>query len=114
MEKRPADDSIRGDTIDQRIDWAAVVAGALVPGRQSKFSVYDPGTGVSHVIARVGSPQSITTPAGSFAAIQIDYEVRKRGRIERFVVFATQRLPRFMIREDFPNGVTTELLSVGN
>ena len=106
--------ALSSNTVDQRIDWAAAISGPLATGRQSEFSVYDPGTGVSRVVERVGAPETIKTPAGLFAAIRIEYDVEKRGKRERYVVFATQTLPRVMIREDFPNGVVTELLRMSD
>jgi hypothetical protein len=110
--KRSVDDPILENTVDQRIDWAAAISGSLKAGRESEFSVYDPGTGVSRVLARVGLPETIKTPAGVFPAIRISYEVEKRGKVERYVVFTTRRAPRVLIREDFPNGVVTELVRV--
>jgi hypothetical protein len=112
--KRPVDDPILENTVDQRIDWAAAISSSLVPGRQSEFTVYDPATGVSRVVERVAEPETIKTPAGVFAAIRIEYEVEKRGRVERYVVFATRTLPRVMVREDFPNGVVTELTGMSD
>jgi hypothetical protein len=108
--KRPIDDPVPCDTVDQRIDWAAVISGALVPGQHMDFNVYDPGTGVSAVVVTVGSVEMVKTPGGDFAAIRVAYEVTKRGKAERYIVFASQSLPRFMVREEFPNGVITELV----
>lgn len=108
--RRLIDAAIRGNTVDQRIDWAAAIAGPLQAGRESEFSVYDPGTGVSRVIERVSGPEPIKTPAGTFSVIRITYEVEKLGKVERYIVFATREAPRIMIREDFPNGVVTELV----
>lgn len=108
--KRPIDDPVPGDTIDQRIDWAAVVSGALVPGQHTEFHVYDPSTGVSTVVATVGAAEMVKTPAGDIAAIRVTYDVTKRGKVERYIVFASQSLPRFMVREEFSNGVITEFV----
>jgi hypothetical protein len=110
--RRPVDDPILENTVDQRIDWAAAISGPLKAGWQAEFSVYDPSTGVSRVVERVATLESIKTPAGVFPAMRITYEVEKRGKLERYVVFATQKVPRMMIREDFPNGVITELVKI--
>jgi hypothetical protein len=110
--KRPIDDRILENTVDQRIDWAAAISSSLSSGKQAEFSVYDPSTGVSRVIEHVGKSETIETPAGSFSAIRITYEVEMRGKVERYVVFTTRKTPRLLIREDFPNGVVTELVGM--
>ena len=109
---RRIDAPILENTVDQRIDWAAAIAGDLTAGRQSEFSVYDPGTGVSRVAVRVAEPETLKTPAGVFSAIRIAYDVQKPGKAERYVVFTTRTTPRVMLREDFPNGVVTELIGM--
>ena len=108
--RRLLDDPVLENTVDQRIDWAAVISGSLKPGRRSEFSVYDPGTGVSRVVEHVDGPEEIKTPAGLFSTLRITYEIEKRGKVEHYVVFTTRKAPRVMIREDFPNGVVTELI----
>ena len=108
--RRLVDDPISEDTVDQRIDWAAVMSAPLKKGRRSEFSVYDPGTGVSRVVERVGASEAVKTPAGTFQAIRITYDIDKRGKVERYIIFTTQKKPRVMVREDFPNGVVTELI----
>lgn len=110
--KRRIDDPVLENTVDQRIDWAAAISSDLTAGRQSEFSVYDPGTGVSRVIARVAQPETLETPAGVFSAIRVAYDVQKLGKAERYVVFTTRTTPRVMLREDFPNGVVTELIGM--
>jgi hypothetical protein len=40
--------------------------------------------------------------------------VEKRGKFERYVVFTTRKEPRVMLREEFPNGVVTELVGMSN
>jgi hypothetical protein len=108
--KQPVESVISPDTVDQRIDWATVLASDLQPGRQFQFSVYDPGIGTSHVIASVGPLEQVHVPAGSFQIFRITYRVSKATGAEQYVVFATQSLPRVMIREDFPDGTTSELV----
>jgi hypothetical protein len=112
--RRLVDDTILQDTVDQRIDWAAAISGPLMAGGRLEFGVYDPNTGVSRVIERIGNRETIKTPAGAFSAIRIVYDVEKRGRVERYVVFTTREQPRVMIREDFPNGVVTELVAMSD
>lgn len=101
--------SISFDTVDQRIDWAAVLAGAMAPGDSVYFVVYDPPSGLSDVTGHVVGAETVRTPAGSFEAMRIVYQMRKATGIETYYVLASQSGPRVMLREEFPNGVITEL-----
>jgi hypothetical protein len=107
--KRAVDAFVPADTVDQRIDWATVLANDLQPGGRFQFSVYDPGIGVSHVLAQVGPLERIHVPAGFFHVFRITYRVDKATGTEQYVVFASQSLPRVMVREDFPDGTRSEL-----
>ena len=62
------------DSVDQRIDWAAMSQG-LVPGHEFSFSVFDPVTQISQVTGRVVGPETVNVPAGTFAAIRIAYGI---------------------------------------
>jgi hypothetical protein len=112
--KSSVDDPVPADTVDQRIDWAAVTANDLEVGRHFEFNVYDPKSGVSHVQADVGALADIHVPAGDFASYTIDYSIHKANGIEHFRVFASKESPRFMVREEFPNGVVTDLVRIEN
>jgi len=101
---------IAAGTVDQRIDWATVLASDLRSGRKFQFSVYDPSLGTSPVIAEVGPIEQISVPAGSFRVFKIQYRVQKTTGPEEYTVFATQSLPRVMVREDFPDGTVSELI----
>jgi hypothetical protein len=98
------------DTVDQRIDWATVLASDLKPGVHFRFSVYDPAIGVSPVFAQVGPIEEVRVPAGVFRAFRIGYRVEKATGTERYIVFASEQRPRVMVREDFPDGTVSELL----
>ncbi|HEY6414112.1 MAG TPA: hypothetical protein VIX42_10515 [Edaphobacter sp.] len=106
----PVEAPISEGTVDQRIDWATVIASDLHPGRRFHFSVYDPNIGTSSVMAEVAPVEQIQVPAGSFNAFRITYRVEKATGAEQYVVFASERMPRILIREDFPDGTTSELL----
>jgi hypothetical protein len=105
----PVDAVISPGTVDQRIDWATVLASDLQPGRQFQFSVYDPAIGSSSVLATVGPLEEVRVPAGAFQIFRITSRVQKATGAEQYVVFATKTLPRVMVREDFPDGTITEL-----
>jgi len=110
--KQTIDASVPENTIDQRIDWAAVLAGNLETGQQFEFNVYDPGTGVGRVAGQVGDLEPIRVPAGTFRAYRIVYQMEKSGRTEHYQMLASQDSPHVMLREEFPNGVISELVQV--
>lgn len=108
---RTVDQEVAEDTVDQRIDWAAVMS--LPDYRRDKeytFHVYDPGTGNSLVRVKVGATHNLRVPAGTFEAQSVSYSIDKAHGPETYKLFMRSSIPRFMIREDFPNGATTELL----
>jgi len=110
--RHPVDASVPVNTVDQRIDWAAVLAGNLESGERFDFNVYDPGTGVSRVTGRVGPLETVEVPAGTFRAYRIIYQMEKAGKTEHYQMLASQAFPHVMLREEFPNGVITELIQV--
>jgi hypothetical protein len=105
----PVNASIDSNTVDQRIDWATVMAFDLRKGSRFGFNVYDPVTGSSEVRARVSPRRRIDVPAGTFHVLAVTYWVKKSTGAERYIVYATETLPRFMVREDFPDGTISEL-----
>jgi hypothetical protein len=110
-ERRAIDEAVAADTIDQRIDWAAVMAvKELVPGSRFAFHVYDPGTGHSRVEAVVLGPETTVVPAGSFETTRVEYRIDKNRASETYVVFVRSEIPRFMVKEAFPNGAETEFV----
>jgi|GEM_PF-1951372 len=108
---RHIDQKIAMDTVDQRIDWAAVMAlRSYRKGEVFKFHVFDPGDGNSEIVARVRGVEMIHTKAGTFRAIRILYTTKKPRGAQTFEVFLNQEMPRFLIREIFPWGMTSELV----
>jgi hypothetical protein len=108
--RKAIDEAVTADTVDQRIDWAAVMSvKELAPGSRFAFHVYDPGTGHSRVAAIVLGPETIVVPAGSFEITRIEYTIGKRRGPETYVVFVRSDPPRFLVKETFPNGAETEL-----
>ena len=111
--RREVNETISDDTIDQRVDWAAVMAlKDYVEGHESKFNVYDPGTGSSLVRVRIGKSEKTAVPAGSFETVRISYRIDKRSGAETYEVFVTKQAPRFLVKEKFPNGSVTELVEL--
>jgi hypothetical protein len=109
--ERRVDDPIAADTVDQRIDWAAVMAAKSAnPGEELRFHVYDPGTGHSPVEARVLGLETTTVPAGTFETARIRYRIEKNRGAESYEVLVRMAIPRFLVKEQFPNGAVTELV----
>lgn len=112
-EKHPVNVAVALDTVDQRIDWAAVMSfKEYKPSEQLFFHVYDPKAGNSKVEATVESHETIHVDAGSFDVFRIVYRIAKSGWTERFEVFVHASTPRFLVKEVFPDGLVSELVSM--
>jgi hypothetical protein len=108
--RREVNETISDDTVDQRVDWAAVMTlKEYVEGQEFKFKVYDPSTGNSLVSVRIGKSEKTVVPAGSFETLRISYRIDKLSGAETYEVFVTKQAPRFLVKEKFPNGSVTEL-----
>jgi len=113
FERSSVDDAVAEDTVDQRIDWAAVMAlKEYAPDTRFTFHVYDPGTGLSRVTARVVGFEKVTVPAGTFSAAHVAYTIEKSRGSETYEVLVHRELPRFLVKETFPNGAVTELVAI--
>ena len=99
----PVSATSTGVVIDQRVDWASMMAIEAGAGSSMTMSVYDPSTGFSPMLGKVG------TAAGM---VRFDYSICKREHVENYTVFATATTPRHMLREDMPNGLVSELIRV--
>ncbi len=108
--KQTVDALVPAGIVDQRIDWAAILASDLETAEHIEFNVFDPSSGVSRVTAGVGPPEELRVPAGTFSAFRVDYRMEKPNRTEHYRLFVTKKLPHMMLREDFPNGVVSELV----
>jgi hypothetical protein len=110
--RRTVDDPVDSDTIDQRIDWAAVMSlSDLTDGQSAEFRVYDPETGNSRVSVAIGGTAMTTVPAGTFETARVSYRIEKNRGAETYVALVNKSIPRFLVHETFPNGSTTELVS---
>ena len=109
-EMKPVSAAVPTGTVDQRIDWAAMLASRLEVGQKLDFTVYDPATGVSKVAGEVGKAEQIRVPAGTFETIRAVYRIEKLKGTETYEVMASKEMPRFMVREDFSTGMSTELV----
>jgi hypothetical protein len=113
--RREVDETVTDDTVDQRIDCAAVMAlKQYIEGQEFRFHVYDPATGNSLVSVRIRETGTTVVPAGSFETVRVSYQIDKRDRPETYETFVTKQPPRFLVKEKFPNGSASELVELGN
>ena len=70
--KQTVDALVPGGIVDQRIDWAAILASDLETGEHIEFNVFDPSNGVSRVTAEVRPSEELRVPAGTFSAFRVD------------------------------------------
>lgn len=103
------DDRVEAGVIDQRIDWASVMARKLEVGVPFNFQVYDPAIATSRGVATVENGGRIHVPAGDFDTFKITYRIGKKSGPAQYVVFASKTVPRVMVREDFPDGISSKL-----
>jgi hypothetical protein len=108
---RSIDTVVPDGVVDQRIDWAAVMASDLAPGREFHFAVYDPSIGVSAVHATVGAVARVTVPGGTFDVYPVTYRIAKATGTAQYQVLVTREIPRMLVREIFPDGVVTDLVT---
>ncbi len=109
---RRISEKIAADTVDQRIDWAAVMA--LKSYKESEtftFHVYDPKDGNSRIVATVKGMETLRTRAGTFRVARILYTTEKATGAQTFEVFIKEQVPRFLVKEVFPWGMTSELVA---
>jgi hypothetical protein len=107
--KIDVDVKVLPDTVDQRIDWAAL-SQELLPKHEFSFSVFDPVTQISRVTGRVVGPETVNVPPGTFAAIRIAYSIEKPDGNETYQVLTNATGARVLLKEEFPNGAIVELV----
>ena len=103
---------ITPETVDQRIDWAAVMSTDKRPGESFDFQVYDAKTGLSKVHCQVSDAGIMDAPAGKAAAIRINYTVHKATGAESYAVYTTAAFPRIMLREELRGNLLITLVGI--
>ena len=109
---RSVNASVEGVVLDQRVDWAAMMASTAPANGSIVVRVFDPSTGLSQMLGRIGGTQPIRGSWGEAAALRLDYTICKRDHLEEYTVYATRETPRYMLREDMPNGLVSELVRI--
>jgi len=103
---------ITRDTVDQRIDWATVMASDKQPGESFEFKVYDASTGLSRVHCEVSDAGMLDAPGGRIRALRFTYTVYKSTGTEVYTVYASAAFPRVMLREDLPGKLVSTLVKL--
>ena len=103
---------ISADTVDQRIDWATVMAADKQPGESFEFQVYDAKTASSRVHCEVSDAGMMETALGKVHALKLQYTVYKASGTEVYTVYANAEVPRVMLREDLPGKLVSTLVKV--
>lgn len=101
-----------GVVIDQRVDWASMMAVQAPLGGAVTMSVFDPPTQFSQLLGKVSVAPVMTGAWGTAAALRLDYSICHPDHVENYTVFATRSTPRYMLREDMPGGLVSELIRV--
>lgn len=101
-----------GPTIDQRIDWASVMASDLTLNQRARYYVYDALTASSRLFATASAVPAMHSPLGMHEVIRLDYRIEKAGGDEAYSVYATRETPRMMLREDLRDDEVSELEKV--
>lgn len=100
-----------GVVLDQRVDWAAMMAVTASNGSIA-MRVYDPSSGLSDMLGEIGGVQPFAGAMGKTEALRLDYSICKQDHLEEYTVYASREAPRFMLREDMPNGLVSELIRI--
>jgi hypothetical protein len=108
----PVSATLEGQVVDQRVDWAAMMAAEFSEGGKIEFLVFDPSTALSPLLGSTTSADPIASVLGTSDVIRLDYTIRKTDHTESYSVFATREIPRVMVREDMPNELTSVLIAI--
>ena len=98
--------------IDQRVDWAAMMAARIPHAKNVEFAVYEPNTGLSRLVGSSTESQPIGGVLGNVPTIKLDYTIHKDHGAESYSVYATKAEPRIMLREDMPGELVSVLVAV--
>lgn len=111
-DRTAVDAALAGQVVDQRVDWAAMMA-AVIKG-SIRFDVFDPGTGISRLEGSRKASDPIDGVTGRPDAIALRYTIHKTDHDENYIVYATEALPRMMLREEMPNELVADLIRIEN
>ncbi len=64
------------------------------------------------MVGTIGGTERMTVPWGDAEVTRLDYSICKRDGVKQYTVYASKDAPHFMIREDMPHGLLSELIRV--
>lgn len=97
--------------VDQRVDWAAMMAAEIPNEKAIEFSVYDPSTGLSRLVGSSAESKPLGGVLGTLPTIRLDFTIHKDGHLESYSVYATKNRPRIMLREEMPGDLVSVLIA---
>ena len=98
--------------IDQRVDWAAMMAAEIPRAKNVEFAVYEPDAGLSRLVGSRSESPPVGGVLGNVPTIKLDYTIHKDHGAESYSVYATKAEPRIMLREDMPGELVSVLVAV--
>jgi hypothetical protein len=108
----PFSADILQQVVDQRVDWAAMMAATMQPTGHVEFQVFDPASGLSRLSGTRVETAPIDSVLGKVPAVRLDYTIFKGEHAEAYSVYSTREPPHLMLREEMPGGLVIELVSV--
>jgi len=66
----------------------------------------------SRVRVAIQGVERIAVPAGTFEAVRVVYTIEKNRGAETYEALVHRQVPRFLVRERFPNGSSIELVEI--
>lgn len=99
-------------TIDQRIDWASLMASDQSMDGVVRYHVFDPTTGSSTLIASATEGPTMNRLGAFHPTIALGYTICKAGKAEDYTVYATRDSARVMLREDMRGNVVSDLVRI--
>jgi hypothetical protein len=98
--------------IDQRVDWAAMMAAGFPKGGEIEFQVFDPSTSLSRLVGTRVESSPLHSVLGDLPTVRLNYTIFKRRQTESYSVFATKACPRVLLREEMPRDLVAVLIAV--
>jgi hypothetical protein len=111
IEKRSSR-ALQPPTIDQRIDWASLMASDVSENGVYSFQVFDPASGSSTLLASGSRGPTMNRLGGWHATMALSYTICKGEEAEDYTVYATTDSARVMLREEMRGNVVAELVRI--
>jgi zinc protease len=98
VQQLTVDTTIAPGTVDENVAPFVAAALPLVPGQTVRLAVFTPSEGANKVLTfKVGRPESVTVPAGTFQAYHVDVT----GAKFPLVLYVSVATPRRVVKQEF-------------